>query len=55
MGCARQREGAEDAGDPSFGRPRGLYFDRVQGRLLVVGGDSLRGIARVWAIPVASR
>lgn len=47
--------GADDAGDPSFGRPRGLFYDRIDGRLLVAGGDSLRGIARVWSVPVSSR
>lgn len=49
------RLGPDDANDPSFGRPRGLAFDAVEGRLLVAGGDTLRNVARVWSLPLPTR
>ncbi len=44
--------GGEEANDPSFGRPRGLFYDAVSGRLLVTGGDRQLNVARVWSLPL---
>ncbi len=38
--------------DPSFKKPRNLFFDKSSGRLLVSAGDRLTNAGRIWSVPV---